>query len=100
MSTWRWLVACAGLALCLAPAATGAEQEAGPAGKSLRSNLVILEPAVQEKLGLNQKQKDQVNRLRQEFDDQLGEVLTDEQKKQLEEVRQLGLPLVPRSLMP
>src|SRR5205085_4125760 len=65
------------------PEGRRAAQPLVPAGKILRSNLVILAPAVQEKLGLSQKQKDQVDRLRKEFDDKLGEVLTDEQTKQL-----------------
>jgi Spy/CpxP family protein refolding chaperone len=44
----------------------------------------LLMPGVQERLGLSQEQKDKIARLRKEFEDKAKEVLTDEQRKQLE----------------
>ena len=78
MSTLRWLAAWAGLALGLAPAATGAEKGPGPSEKAPAWAERILEP---------------VGHLPASVRDQLN--LTEEQKRALDNARtgHCGLPV-------
>jgi Spy/CpxP family protein refolding chaperone len=51
---------------------------------------VMLMPGIQERLSLSPEQRDKIARLRKEFEDKAKEVLTDEQRKQLEEMQTRG----------
>jgi Spy/CpxP family protein refolding chaperone len=53
---------------------------------------LLLPPPVQEQLQLSDEQKEKLARLQKEVDSKLGEILTEEQKKKLEEIRQAGPP--------
>ncbi len=50
----------------------------------------ILPPFLREQLGLSAEQKKQLDELQKEVDTKLGKILTDEQKKQLHEMRPPG----------
>lgn len=57
----------------------------GPGGGM--SPMILMMPGMAERLGLSAEQKEKLAKLRKEFDEKTMDVLTPEQKKQLEEMR-------------
>lgn len=63
----------------------------GPGHRDLRGGM-LMHPQMQERLNLSDEQKQKIKQLQQELESKLQGVLTDEQKKKLEDMKKDGPP--------